>query len=126
MAMGRGAGKRLFDFSSQPGTRLAASNGERDCSVATTSCSPSSFNLRADAPPMHANAPVGHAPSPSTVRQAHLFGPEHDTECVSTTVERGRHLFDEHGLKLVLGSTANRVLSDDEARDFASFLGRIA
>ena len=65
-------------------------------------------NFRDDlgSPPSLGNAPVGHAPAPSTVRQAHLF--------------------DEHGLKLVLGSTANRVLSEDEPRDFASFLGRIA
>ena len=64
------------------------------------------FRDASGSPPNLGNAPVGHAPAPSTVRQAHVF--------------------DEHGLKLVLGSTANRVLSDDEARDFASFLGRIA
>ena len=102
--MGRGAGKRLFDFSSQPGTRLAASNGETHDSFDVNCVSPSSFNLRGAAP-APANAPVDLTP-PRCRRQAHLF--------------------DEHGLKLVLGSTANRVLSDDEARDFASFLGRIA
>ena len=102
--MGRGAGKRLFDFSSQPGTRLAASNGETHDSFDVNCVSPSSFNLRGAAP-APANAPVGHAPAPSTVRQAHLF--------------------DEHGLKLVLGSTANRVLSDDEAADLRSFLERV-
>ena len=63
--MSRGAGKPLFNF--------------RDAS---------------GSPPNLGNAPVGHAPAPSTVRQAHLF--------------------DEHGLKLVLGSTANVPFTKDE------------
>ena len=129
-------------------------------------------------PPNLGNAPVGHAPAPSTVRQAHIFDSNSNRstgyagsvarsaqparnslpsdvevsaeKSASEKVEiRGKDcnasglsarevkyparrgvshrasIFDEHGLKLVLGSTANRVLSDDEARDFASFLGRI-
>jgi len=124
------------------------------------------FRDASGSPPNLGNAPVGHAPAPSTVRQAHsipwsatqaaaamredsfkakgcfddaylshggeaeekhsALEPMPQTSVVGVTGRRDAHLFTEHGLKLVLSSTANRVLSDDEARDFASFLGRIA
>jgi hypothetical protein len=51
--------------------------------------------------------------------------PMPQTSVVGVTGRRDAHLFDEHGLKLVLGSTANRVLSDDEAADLRSFLERV-
>jgi hypothetical protein len=60
------------------------------------------FRDASGSPPNLGNAPVGHAPAPSTVRQAHLF--------------------DERGLKLVLGSTARPVFTREELAKFNAVL----
>lgn len=114
------AGRRLFTEIS-PSTRLVKNPGEVSDRAYRSDASPvtdSSF-----AAPSTANARAG-SPSPFDSQRAHLFDPEHDTDCVSATAERGRQITKSDIEHLLIGTT-HRVCSPEEAAELQSVMERM-